>query len=167
MSQTPRLMIETILLAVGRDDETRIDELVKHTLDIAEPTGATVIVAHVISQSEYEDEVQSYQDAISQLGLDVRDQDLSPETLAKETDLVGELLERLNDAGIDVETRAALGDEADEIIRIAKDVRSDVLIVGGRKRSPTGKAVFGSTAQEVLLTAPCPVTFVREGAYQE
>ncbi|ELZ36360.1 UspA domain-containing protein [Halorubrum saccharovorum DSM 1137] len=160
-------MIETVLLAVGRDDETRVDELVRHAIDIAKPTDATVIVAHVISKSEYEDEVQSYQDAIDQLGLDVREQDLSPETLAEETDLVGELLERLDDAGIDVETRAALGDEADEIVRIAKDVGSDVLLVGGRKRSPTGKAVFGSTAQEVLLTAPCPVTFVREGAYQE
>jgi len=160
-------VIETILLAVGRDDENRVDELVNHTIDIAESTDATVIVAHVLSKSEYEDEAQSYQDAINQLGLDVRDQDLSPETLAKETDLVGEILDRLSDAGIDIETRAALGDEADEIIRIAKDVRADVLIVGGQKRSPTGKAVFGSTAQEVLLTAPCPVTFVREGIYQD
>jgi nucleotide-binding universal stress UspA family protein len=160
-------VIETILLAVGRDDEDRIDELLNHTVDLAGPTDATVIVAHVISKGEYEDEVQSYQDAINQLGLDVREQDLSPETLAKETDLVAELLERLTEAGIDVETRAALGDEADEIIRIANDVRADVLIVGGQKRSPTGKAVFGSTAQEVLLTAPCPVTFVREGIYRD
>lgn len=167
MSQTRRLVIETILLAVGRDDETRIDELVNYTISIAEPTGARVIVAHVIAKSEYENEVRSYHDAIEQLGLDIRERDLPPETLAKETDLVSELLERLDDAGIDAETRAALGEEAEEIVRIAKDVEADLLIVGGRKRSPTGKAVFGSTAQEVLLTAPCPVTFVREGIYQE
>lgn len=167
MSQTLRVVIETILLAVGRDDKSRIDELVDHTISVAGPTGATVVLAHVIPKSEYEDEVQSYHDAIDQLGLDVREQDLPPETLAKEIDLISELLERLDDAGIDVETRAALGDEADEIVRIAKDIGADKLVVGGRKRSPTGKAVFGSTAQEVLLTAPCPVTFVREGIYQE
>ena len=41
------------------------------------------------------------------------------------------------------------------------DVAADLVIVGGRRRSPTGKAVFGSTAQEVMLEAPCPVMFVR------
>jgi nucleotide-binding universal stress UspA family protein len=37
----------------------------------------------------------------------------------------------------------------------------DLLVVGGRGRSPTGKAVFGSTVETVLRRAPCPVTYVR------
>jgi len=44
---------------------------------------------------------------------------------------------------------------------LAAEVDADLVVVSGRKRTPTGKAVFGSTAQTVLLDAPCPVTFVR------
>ncbi|GAB3675593.1 universal stress protein [Halopiger thermotolerans] len=156
-------MIQTILLAVGPNDGDRIDELTRQTIDVAEPTGATVVLSHVISASEYEDEVHNYQDAIDRMGIDVGSRDPSPETLAKETEPISEIANRLEEAGIDVEIRAAVGDRAEEIIRLAEDVDADNVIVGGRKRSPTGKAVFGSTAQKVLLSSPCPVTYVRSG----
>ena len=44
---------------------------------------------------------------------------------------------------------------------IADEVDADMIVLGGRGRSPAGKALFGSTTQEVLLGSPCPVTFVR------
>jgi nucleotide-binding universal stress UspA family protein len=63
--------------------------------------------------------------------------------------------------GIDYEIRGSVGIHAGEIVRLAADTYSDLVIVSGRGRSPTGKAMFGSTAQEVILSAPCPVTLVR------
>lgn len=63
--------------------------------------------------------------------------------------------------GIDHEIRGAIGTHADEIVRLATETESRLVIVGGRGRSPTGKAIFGSTAQQVILGAPCPVTSVR------
>jgi nucleotide-binding universal stress UspA family protein len=47
------------------------------------------------------------------------------------------------------------------VVALAEELDADLVIVGGRTRSPAGKAVFGSTAQEILLESPCPVTFVR------
>jgi thioredoxin reductase (NADPH) len=37
----------------------------------------------------------------------------------------------------------------------------DVAVVGGTKRSPAGKAMFGDHAQQVLLNAPVPVVYVK------
>jgi nucleotide-binding universal stress UspA family protein len=45
---------------------------------------------------------------------------------------------------------------------MAAGVDADMVFIQERRRSPAGKAVFGSAAQEVLLNAPCPVTFVRQ-----
>lgn len=68
----------------------------------------------------------------------------------------------LEDRGIDVESTTRSGDAATEIQRTAKDVDADQIVVGGRKRSPIGKAVFGSVSQEVILNAKYPVLSVGE-----
>nr|WP_206335526.1 universal stress protein [Natronolimnobius sp. AArcel1] len=156
-------MIETILLAIGPGDSDRVDSLVNQTAAVAGPTEATVVLAHIIEPDEYENEVHNYHDAIDQMGIDLENRNLTPETLAKETEPIGEITKRLDEADIEVDIRAGVGDRAEEIVDLADEIDADNLIVGGRKRSPTGKAVFGSTAQRVLLTAPCPVTYVRSG----
>ncbi|MCD2201506.1 universal stress protein, partial [Halobacterium sp. KA-4] len=69
--------------------------------------------------------------------------------------------DHLSDAGVDYDVRGHIGEHGESIVALADDVNADIAVVGGRKRSPAGKAVFGSTAQTVLLSAPCPVTFVR------
>lgn len=156
-------MIETVLLAIGPGDSDRVDELTEHAIEIAQPTDATVVLAHVLAADEYEDEVHNYHEAIDRMGIDLENRNLTPEMLAKETDPIDEIADRLEEAGVAVEIRAAVGDRAEEIVQLAEDIDADTLIVGGRKRSPTGKAVFGSTAQKVLMNAPCPVTYVRSG----
>ncbi|WP_207890195.1 universal stress protein [Natrarchaeobius chitinivorans] len=156
-------MIETVLLAVGPGDSDRVEELTTQTIAVAEPTGATVVLAHVISADEYEDELRSYHDAIDRMGLDIEHGDVPPESLARETEPVGEIAKRLEEADLEVDVRGVVGDRAEEIVALAEKTDADNVVVGGRKRSPTGKAVFGSTAQQVLLTSPCPVTYVREG----
>lgn len=45
--------VDTLLVAVGADDQDRVDEFVGAVADIAEPTGATVVIAHVIEREHY------------------------------------------------------------------------------------------------------------------
>jgi nucleotide-binding universal stress UspA family protein len=50
---------------------------------------------------------------------------------------------------------------AEEILRLAAERSADLIVIGLRHRSPVGKLLLGSTAQQVLLNAPCPVLSVQ------
>lgn len=65
--------------------------------------------------------------------------------------------ERLEELGVTVELVEASGQAADEILRVAEEYDVDQICIGGRKRSPTGKALFGSVTQDVILTTNRPV----------
>ncbi|MFC4247623.1 universal stress protein [Natribaculum luteum] len=63
----------------------------------------------------------------------------------------------LEDAGFDVDVRQSSGDAVRNIRETATDVDADVISIAGRKRSPTGKALFGSVTQQVSLRSNRPV----------
>ncbi|UCH22345.1 MAG: universal stress protein [Deltaproteobacteria bacterium] len=49
----------------------------------------------------------------------------------------------------------------EDLINFAKENSIDMIVIGVRKRTKVGKFVFGSTAQYVILEAPCPVITVK------
>ncbi|GAB6878253.1 hypothetical protein JCM17823_05270 [Halorubrum gandharaense] len=53
-----------------------------------------------------------------------------------------------------------VGEPAAEILEYAEEVDARYLVVGGRSRSPVGKALFGSVTQSLLLEANRPVLAV-------
>ncbi len=49
----------------------------------------------------------------------------------------------------------------EDLVQFGQDNNIDEIIIGVRGRSKVGKMVFGSTAQYVILEAPCPVVAVK------
>ena len=145
--------METILLAVGESDRGRVEELFETAISLAEPTDATVALAHVFDRDEYEQTRSRLEFA--------PDDEVTPDDVAKRYVTIRDLGDALTEAGVEFTWHGAVGDRGDRIVALAEDLDADQVVVGGRKRSPTGKAVFGSTAQKVMMEAPCPVTFVR------
>lgn len=71
--------------------------------------------------------------------------------------------ERLEAAGVSVDVLEDSGDPAERILAAAAERDIDSIVVGGRKRSAVGKALFGSAAQEVLRGTTVPVVVTGSG----
>jgi nucleotide-binding universal stress UspA family protein len=52
-------------------------------------------------------------------------------------------------------------DVADAVLALVDETKSDLLVIGARRRSPVGKALLGSIAQTILLEANVPVLVVK------
>ncbi|WP_336023235.1 universal stress protein [Halobellus salinisoli] len=56
--------------------------------------------------------------------------------------------------------KGRVGEPVEEILAEAERRDAQYLVIGGRKRSPAGKALFGSKTQSILLEAEIPVVTV-------
>ncbi len=72
--------------------------------------------------------------------------------------------ERLESAGVPVTLGESSGEPAEQILRTAEEMDADLICLAGRKRSPAGKAVFGSVTQEVILNTNRPVLVCSPGS---
>ena len=50
---------------------------------------------------------------------------------------------------------------AEDLIKVVAEEGADLLVIGIRRRSRTGKLLMGSNFQEILLNAECPVVAVK------
>lgn len=55
-----------------------------------------------------------------------------------------------------------IGDPTDEILTAIEEIDPRYTVIGGKNRSPTGKALFGSVTQSVILNSEQPVVTVME-----
>ena len=73
------------------------------------------------------------------------------------------LAARFDEAGIEHEIRqsAQAFSPAEEILGAAEEHDADLIVIGLRRRSPVGKLFLGSSSQQVILDAACPVVAVK------
>ena len=69
----------------------------------------------------------------------------------------------LGDRGIDFEVRELVrgNTPAQDLIEFSSEQDVDLIVIGLRRRSPVGKLVLGSNAQDILLQADCAVLAVK------
>ena len=67
-------------------------------------------------------------------------------------------------AGIECEPHILIRglEPGEDIVQYAREKAVDQIIIGVQKQSKVGKIIFGSTAQYIILEAPCPVLAVKQ-----
>lgn len=76
----------------------------------------------------------------------------------------GERIEKLlAESGLNAEFKQYIRGESavSEIEALVDSLNASLLIIGLRKRSPVGKLIMGSVAQDLLLSVACPVLAVK------
>ena len=68
---------------------------------------------------------------------------------------------------MDVRARVVSGTPADEIVRLATELNTDLVVMGVTSRGAVGRRLFGSTAVRVMRSAHCPVLAVPERMRKE
>lgn len=74
---------------------------------------------------------------------------------------VEKLVEKARKRGVRASAMMVTGDPAQQIVRIARSKRADLIVVGTHGRRGFSKFFLGSVAERVIATAPCPVMTVR------
>ncbi len=136
-----------VVAAVDRSD--RASDVVSEAEILAAEFDESVHVVHALTRAEFVTLGTTNAQADEPLNLDqIRDK---AATMAAEA--VPETVDRYETVGL-------VGNPAEEIIDYADEVTARYIVVHPRRKSPAGKALFGSVAQSVLLDANCPVVTV-------
>lgn len=67
----------------------------------------------------------------------------------------------------EVQERVEAGTAWREIVRVAEETRADLIVVGAHDAGGFGRRFLGSTANQVLRHAPCPVLIARAATTRE
>jgi nucleotide-binding universal stress UspA family protein len=78
-------------------------------------------------------------------------------------DQLAEVRSQLDASGVvyEIDQHVSGHEAADEVVEAAERVKASLIVIGLRRRSPTGKLITGSQAQRILLDANCPVLAVK------
>lgn len=144
-----------IVSAVDQTDHA--PRLIREGRTLADAFDVELHVLHVLSQSDFADLEQEEVRRTGQPGGKSAGEEYA-------VNIAGELAE-LGELSDDEFTAVGLiGDPSNRIVRYADESDARYIVLGGRKRSPIGKAVFGSTTQSVLMnTDQSVVTVMRDG----
>ncbi|WP_436345139.1 universal stress protein [Natronorubrum sp. FCH18a] len=138
-----------VLLPVDENGD-RANEQVDAVLSLpGEADELSVTVLHVI------EEIDTMPDEAGTTFIDDVNESL-PE-IRDLPDSVDDVERRLETAGIEATREVMVGQPAEGILQVAAENDIDAIVLGTRKRSPVGKAVFGSVTQSVILETDRPV----------
>jgi len=140
-------MVEIKKVVVPVDFSSNTDKVIDYALSVADKLEAEVLFFHVVNNFQGYDMMLVHP---SFVGLT---KDLEQQAEERMQNLVTDHKERQNGVKGDV----ILGDAAEEIINYANVEKADMIIIGTHGYKGLDKILIGSTADQVIKKAQCPV----------
>jgi nucleotide-binding universal stress UspA family protein len=126
-----------------------------YCIDMAKKLDADVLAVYVMSLKHFEiyalehhDDITGYEDENVRLSKDA-------------DEAVGYVARRAKEKGVRLSTRIVRGYPADEIMKIAREEKFDLICVGNLGKSGIERVLMGSVSEAIVRHAPCPVLVVR------
>lgn len=140
----------TIVIPV--DSGENIDFILDEGRELAEAFNEELHVVHVLNRESYYD--------LNRTSVENQHTTVMNEEIEETAAEIAK--EAVGSAGSDVTPVGRMGKPAEEIVQYAREQDARYIVVGSRKRTPIGKAVFGSVVQSIILEADQPVVTVRK-----
>ncbi len=128
-------------IVVGFIDSPEGNAAIEQAIEEARLRGASLIIVNSMLGGDHEQQ-QDY------IAMDKR---------------LAELTERLSDEGIDHKVHGYVRGEKPvaDIVAAVNEYSADLIVIGIRKRTATGKVFLGSNALDILHDSPVPVLCVK------
>lgn len=145
----------TIVAAIDMTNDA--EQVLTTAHDLANAYSEPLVVVYVMSEENYEDQRRDLTQRDDEAEYPI--QQAEDESANEVEELVDELFEQ---PSVEIIPVGRVGSPKNEVLQEGRNRDARYLVIGGRKRTPTGKAIFGSTTQSILLGADRPVVTVME-----
>src|SRR3989338_8618863 len=136
-------------ILVPTDFSRDSDQALDYAAVLAEKFKAEIFLAHVMESFTY-----SVSDTLT-----VVDHRKALKTIAQP--LLDNLRKGLSEKGLSVKARLVDGVPYQEIIKVARKEKADLIVMGTHGRTGVGRLLLGSVAEKVVRLSACPVLKVR------
>lgn len=137
-----------MVIIAAVDGSDRAASILKEADALAEKFGDTLHVLHVMKRSEA---IQVEEDSANP------DEVVPIDQLRERASKTAEEAIESHPTNASAKSVGRIGDPAAEVVDYADDQDARYVVVSPQKQSATGKMLFGSVAQSILLNASCPV----------
>ncbi len=150
-------MIQYANVLLATDFSEPAAHAARHAADLARRHRARLHVGHVVEEFSYWESFHLEHFPSEKVYDELREN----ARLAIE-----DLFEEETREGLSIETHVLHGKPFVEIIRLAREVVADVIVVGSHGQTGVAETLFGSTAERVVRKAPCAVLVVRHAGHR-
>jgi len=140
-------MAATGKVVIPVDFSSNMNKVVDYALSVADKLGGQVLFFHVVNDFQGYDMMLVHPSFIG----------MSKDLEQKAEELMESLVKDHEQRKNGVSGHVVVGDAADEIINYAKLEQADMIIIGTHGTKGLERVLMGSTADQVVKKAPCPV----------